>query len=224
MTIYYPSIPASTDNPSNSQGQIQTNFGTINTAFSVNHTPLTNSTNQGLHTFVGMPFLSSPPTTVPGEGAVYTESATGTQLAYVSDNNQTGSPSAVPDVYQLTRTIHASYPSFGSYGAFGTVTTNYTMNAGWTFLPGGLLLQYGSVVSNLATPQIKPDTIVVTFPVVFTTANVIPTISQICKAAGTGEDDVASIVNTTISATGFTVNYSVQTSAYVGFTWFAIGV
>lgn len=66
MSSYFPAIPAATDDPSSSQSQIQTNFGSINTQFSIDHVPLTSGTNQGYHTKVTFsqvqadPALSSP--------------------------------------------------------------------------------------------------------------------------------------------------------------------
>lgn len=113
--------------------------------------------------------------------------------------------------------------SFSGFGAFGTVTANYAQLAGWTYLPGGMVFQYGQVLSTLGTPQISPSTIAVTYPVVYSTSNILISITPICKSGGTSTVHVASLQSGTVSTTGFTCNYDSSSTAYVGFTWTAIG-
>ena len=59
---YYPDIPLDTDDPSDSQGLILSNFSTLNQQFSIDHIPLTDSTNNGFHTKI-----SYVPGGVPGD-------------------------------------------------------------------------------------------------------------------------------------------------------------
>jgi len=117
----------------------------------------------------------------------------------------------------------ASTASFSGFGAFGTVTANYQQSAGWTYLPGGMMLQYGSVTSTLGTPQISPSTINVTFPVTYSTSNIVVTITPICKSGGTSQVHVASVQQGTVATNGFTCNFDSSTTSYIGFTWTAIG-
>ena len=63
---YFPTIPAATDDPSVSQSSIQTNFGTINTAFALNHVALGTGGSAGKHNFVEMPNQSSTPVSAGG--------------------------------------------------------------------------------------------------------------------------------------------------------------
>jgi len=157
---YLPNIPAATDKPSTSQGQIQGNFQAINTAFALNHVSLGTGAAAGKHNFVEMPNQLATPTTVSGEGTLYTLSVTSapfaaqSQLAYVSDNNPT-------EIYQLTRGIHSKFSLFSTNTKYDTIA-GIDFFGGWTFLPGNLLLQYGTVTC--------PSGTVVPFPVTFTMA------------------------------------------------------
>lgn len=90
MPSYF-DTPGANDNPSQSQSEIQTNFSTINTDFSVNHIPF-GTTNEGKHSFVEMPALLSDAITSAGEGAIYTLDAgggLGPQLYYRLQSNGT---------------------------------------------------------------------------------------------------------------------------------------
>lgn len=154
MSGYLPTIPQPTDLLSNSQGQILNNFNILNTAFGKNHTPFATAENQGKHTFVEMPKLSTQPTlTVPatlaGEGSLFTIGVNYTNPA-VTVTELYYTPDASGNAYQLT-----SCPSATNFAA----VTN-----GWTFLPGGLLLQYGQVSSPGTSGQI-------TFPLAFPSNN-----------------------------------------------------
>ena len=87
----YQLIPQPNDLLSNSQGDILNNFTVANTSFGINHYSFTDvSGASGKHKFVEMP-INTPPTTIVGEGAVYTSSsATGSpptpQLIYRKEN------------------------------------------------------------------------------------------------------------------------------------------
>lgn len=221
---YIPNIPNGPNNPSNDQPNMQINTNSINSWVDIDHFGF-NDNAGGLHQFVRM-FIESGsgalPVTVANEGTIYPKIVSGTtQMFYSPDNSN--------DEYQMTRAIHASFNSFGGFGSFGTVTANYAQTAGWTFLPGafstgGLLYQYGSVISTRGTKQINPSTIVVTFPVTFSTSNIVIQITPICKSGGTSDSHTASLQQGTVSTTGFTCNFDSSTTSYVGFTWTAIGV
>ena len=122
---YDTNIPRATDNLNVSQGDIQGNFLTANTIMAINHYPFDNtSADKGKHKFVDMPILAALPSIASGDGGLYTKTVSSqSQLFYAADGNITE--------YQMTRVIPASV------GTFAT-------NPGWTFLPGGLIMQYGS--------------------------------------------------------------------------------
>jgi len=220
LISYNLGIPSAPHNPSIDQPDMKDNNDAVPQIIAVDHIGF-NVNNSGLHRQVRMP-VESIPTVQAGFGGVYVNTAISASPLTESDLFYTPDASALS--YQLTRTITGSFTSFAGYGAFGTVTVNYAQNAGWTFLPGGMLFQYAQVLSTLGTPQISPSTIVVTFPVPFTTSNVVVSVSPICKAAGTSETHVPSVKNGTITNTGFICNWDTSTTSYVGFTWTAIGV
>lgn len=96
---YNPNIPQANDDPQQSQGQLLNNFGTINSKFSINHNPYTNSANPGFHTKINFaavlaadPNLSSP------QSSLYPKNqlSTNTTELYFQNNN------TAVDVKQLT--------------------------------------------------------------------------------------------------------------------------
>jgi len=118
MSTYTSNIPQPGDNPSQSQDQILQNFQSISTNNSVNHVQF-NDPDQGKHKFLQMPEQGSPPTTAANEAGFYSQesSLTGmTELVFRRESN--GSE------IEFT----------GFQGA-----TN-----GWTRLPSGILLKWGT--------------------------------------------------------------------------------
>ena len=190
---YAPNIPAANDNPSVSQGQIQTNFGVLNTSNNVNHVTYS-TTGQGKHKFVEMPNQGSIPTPlVAGEGTIYTKSVGGvSQLFYTPDNSG--------NEYQLSRSVTADFPSLGA-------------NPGWTYLPGGLLLQYGTVTSPGGSGTI-------TFPVPYT--NIPYSVTFGLQRASGSSAHVFYVVTGTLGTGGFT--YNSDTTGSVAMYWMALGV
>lgn len=113
---YNSDIPQSTDDPSQSQGQIVANFQELNTFLSVNHVAL-NDSDQGKHNFLNLPEQSSAPATAANEGGLYTKEVSGaTQLFYRDESSGTER--------QITNAF--------------TAATNGTLT-----IPGGLLIQWG---------------------------------------------------------------------------------
>lgn len=135
---YDPNIPSGTDLISVSQGQIQQNFQAINTAWNVNHEEF-NLANAGKHPFVEFPIQSADPGGAVSEWTLFSKTnvAGNNELFYKRDNEATA--------YQLS----------------GTNPTRATK--GTTFLPGGLLLQWGAEAT-------VADNQVYTFNVAFTAA------------------------------------------------------
>ncbi len=193
--VYLPLKPASGDNLSVSQGDIQQNFQTANTVMSINHYPFDDVTaNKGKHKFVDMP-VGALPTIGSGDGGLYTKAVTAiSQLFYTQD--------ASGNEYQLSRVIPASFATFST-------------NPGWTFLPGGLLMQYGSKLANTGSPNGS-----VTFPVAFTAT---PYSVQITVLENSNSRTL-SHVNTLTNA-GFTcyIQDSGGSSIANTFYWIAVG-
>ena len=122
---YQAGIPLPGDKLNKSQNDIKNNFTSCDGSFNLNHFGFSTLGGQaGKHKFVEMP-VQTKPSIVGGEGALYTKTSGQTQLFYTSDNS-------TPQEYQMTRVIDASIARFAN-------------NPGWTFLPGGLILQWGFV-------------------------------------------------------------------------------
>ena len=100
---------------------IQTNFGTIDTAFAVNHIDY-GTTGQGKHILVTMPVNASPTPTLSGEMSLFTQLVSGTPQMFIQQ--QTGG--AVINFTQYINTagvdISTTLPS-GLKIKFGTATT-----------------------------------------------------------------------------------------------------
>lgn len=125
---YNASIPQATDDPTISQGQLLTNFGVLNTDFSVNHQPFTSGNNPGLHTQINFPIaLSGDPGLTSPQSSIYPKTSGGnTQLFYQNDSS-----SSYPTVVQLTGLPIVTTTS----GA-----TGYGFQSPW-----GLIFNFGSL-------------------------------------------------------------------------------
>ncbi len=78
------------------------------------------------------------PTRLGRNGTLYTKQiSSASQLFYTPDNTT--------NEYQMTKVDTANFSTFGT-------KTNYiapiTTEGGWTFLPGGLILQYGTIIGT----------------------------------------------------------------------------
>ena len=126
-STFNPLVPTGLVNLSTDYKNLQNNFQQLDTSFGKNHVKFSVTANNGKHTFIQMPTLGSEPSLPPGltsgDGTVFTNTTGEVNLFYTQG--------AAGNIYQMTRTSDASFASFA------------TENPGWTFLPGGLLLQYG---------------------------------------------------------------------------------
>lgn len=121
---FTPGIPSDGQSLGNSKPQVRGNFTVINDTMSINHVAM-NSLGAGKHKFLQMPEQGSAPTTISNEGSLYTKEAQGiTNLFWRQESN--GSE------IQLTNS--------------GISATN----RGYSFLPGGILIQWG-FQSNYST-------------------------------------------------------------------------
>lgn len=117
---YNPNIPQPTDAISDSQNDILDNFQSINTWVGVNHTGFDSPPNTGKHTVVEMPQQALATVTPVGEVAIEclasAYNANGPELVYLPENG----------------------------GARVEMTAGLKAANGWTFLPSGLLLKWGT--------------------------------------------------------------------------------
>lgn len=206
---YNPAIPNPTDKLSTSQGDLKTNFSSLNTIFGQDHYAY-DAVDGGKHQHVNMPVKSggTPPTTASGEGALYTVANSGTSDIYYCRDNET------TNVYRMSRIDNSKYAQFAT-------NTNYsgTLYGGWTFLPGGLLLQYGKDTSGSNSGNYNGT---ITFPKPFTTG----CYSVVCTAITTTNSRYTISTGTPgLSTVAYAlVNSSFNRTSGIDFSWWAIGV
>lgn len=134
---YTPNIPQAGETLGGTRSRINANFQFLNTAFSADHTPLTTS-NAGKHIFLHMPETTAA-STVANEGGLYTKVGTSpaeTNLFFRGESSGYE--------YPLTRVDSSNTSTFGNNGSYGSPPSGFTQTGGWTFLPGELILQYGT--------------------------------------------------------------------------------
>jgi len=148
---FNPNIPQPNDLLTDSQGDLLANNQQLDTSFGINHYAFSDLTaNNGKHKYVQMPVQSADPPLSAGVGVLWTlaDANGNSQLVYDQDLN------GAMRRMQLTAGTLAGTNNL----TFGENSTN-----GWTFLPGNLLLQYGSVSSPGGSGT-------VVFPIAFKTA------------------------------------------------------
>lgn len=185
---YNPNIPDAPNDPSDDQPLMKTNTNSINSWVAIDHYGFSNNSG-GLHKQVRMPKLNSIPTIGSATGCVYVKTVGSTsQLFYSQDGSG--------NEYQITL---VDTPNWATFSA---------VPSGWTFLPGGLVLQYGNALSTgSATP--------VVFPKAFTT--------QVCSLTATRRQSSSTAYGVgDITTVGFNFN-ATSSDAGVRFYWIAIG-
>lgn len=194
---YNPNIPRPDDLISESQGQILDNFGQLNTVFGQDHVKYDNATvgDRGKHNQSTYKQLSGDPATTADEMALYAkDDGSGNTRLFLKQETPTGT------VIQLS-------------GIDPQIADN-----GYTFLPGGLLMQWGF------TAEFSGASI----GVLFTTSHVdFP--NNLFNVSITPKRDFGSpgstygfyVANSGFSITGFTIR-NISGHTY-GFQWMAIG-
>lgn len=124
---YNINIPQPTDKLSQSQADILSNFQAINTLVSVNHGTF-GAADEGKHKFVQLPQQGSDTTTAAAEVALYAKNDTDT------GNTE----------------LFFRRPSNGA--VISTTAASFTAN-GWTMLPSGIMLQWGSATMGGGSSQ-----------------------------------------------------------------------
>lgn len=196
LIAYERDIPATANNPSVDQPDMKDNTNHIDDIIAVDHYSFNNN-NSGWHKQSTMPVLAAIPTKVAGQGVVYTKTANGaSNLFYAGDANT--------DEYQLTRTDTANFATFSTNAGAGL--------SGWTYLPGGVLMQWGGISASTDTA--------IAFPVPFS-SNVF----SIQVTPRVNSNSRIFLWVKTVSLTQFTP--AVRDSSGSGdtflFTWLAIG-
>lgn len=134
---YNNNIPQAGDKLKDSQPQIRDNFSSLDTYLNINHVAFTDA-NFGKHKWVNL-IQPVSPTSLVGEAVLYAKQADSQSEIYFRQDGST-------DEYRLTRAIHGATPM----ARFGQNVAGYVADhsGGWTFLPGGLILNYGSFTAT----------------------------------------------------------------------------
>jgi hypothetical protein len=130
---YQPRPLSSGDDLLNSRDQIRTNFEIIRDDFAENHIEY-NESGAGKHKFLQMPDQASAPTTAADELGLYSKDVSGVSNLFMRSETD-------GEEYQVSSVDDANFSLFGTNTTYGGAT----IRGGWTYLPGGLLMQYGAV-------------------------------------------------------------------------------
>ena len=201
---YTTNIPVSGDTLGGTRDRIRTNFQEIANVMAENHVAF-NDADEGKHKFLQMPVQAAAPATGASEAAFYVKDDGGGVAQFFVKGEQTGSE------YQITSIASGADAQIAEFGTF----TNYSgsFNGGWSFLPGGLLLQYGTVTTTGAITA-------VTFPKPFAAATT--PYSIMLTASGTANNDDVQTVNTGTPPTNTTFRIN-RTGSNRTLYWQAIG-
>jgi len=117
----YNDTPQATQQVDEAQPLIRTNFTTLQSAIGINHVVPFTAANYGKHKYVTFPEQATSPATLANEAALYTKQGTGavTQLFYRPENQ-----GVAGDEIELTYALKNQN--------------------GYTYLPSGLLLRWGT--------------------------------------------------------------------------------
>lgn len=201
-TQYQPGIPTGTVNLDQDYINIRNNFTQLNTTYSVDHVAYSVSENNGYHKDVHLIPVAAPPAATAAAGQVYTQSvndsiATDQILYYLTGGNRR---------VQLTRNFE---PVSGTTGK--------------TFLPGGLILQWG--FQTTATHFSTGDTGTITFPQPFPTACYLVWTQLMYTTNITQSTGATVSILRDPTPTDFTWNFSRNgPGQYTKFLWIALGI
>jgi len=207
MPTYQPGIPTGSVNLDVDYQNIQDNFQQLNVAYGVDHVPFSDISGippagiSGMHNVIHMTSQAAP-AAVSTAGQLFNTSnndgfSTDTSLFYLTANNKN---------IRLTNN-------------FVPVTANNTNRNGYTFLPGGVILQWGFKAGSAAnTVAVAFATDNINFPNACFNVNIIP----IRAASSPGSDFSTVVVTGSVSATGFTIG-NVGSHTMAGWYWQAIG-
>jgi hypothetical protein len=211
---YTQNIPNPPNNPSTDVPNMQTNTNSVFSWPLVDHYGYEDTNNYGgWHKQITLVSLGNNPTLPPlttGNAELYTNTV---PTAGGEKTELFFTPDTTGNVYQMTRTSSVYYASFANDAQYAQTPPVATQFGGWTFLPGGLLLQYGSEENLTATGTIK-------FPRPFNTGpyNIQLTLNALTDTFSSNTIYVIGDPTTTSFNWGFT-----GTTSYDAFNWLAIG-
>lgn len=183
---YQTNKPEPTDFLSQSAADIQGNFSVANTIMAIDHYPFDNlSTSKGFHKQIRLPELGAAPATGTNIGAVYTKEAQAITNLFFKQEGGTE--------IQLTNVAPSNAAN------------------GYTFLPGGLLIQWNQSTINLG------GNTTINFPITFSAACYSVVVTPIRNASNV---DIVYVVS---QAAGSFVVRNTSGSAITQCNWIAIG-
>lgn len=188
---YVPRPDAAGDTLSKSRNPIRTNFIILEDRFNENHVDLDGGAGGGKHSFLQMPEQAAAPTTAANEAGFYTAVANTVSQLFMRRESDGAS-------LQLT--------------ASDVTDATAQATSGYSCLPGGLLIQYGSIGS-----QTTSSTRTIIFPRTF---NIKPYAVVMSPFKSGNVSTMDSYVQTT-SSSQFTIR--VGTAHSWDFFWIAIG-
>lgn len=206
---FTPNLPATGQSLGFTKTPIKDNFAVIRSTIATNHYDV-NDPLAGKHKFSVYPSQGTDPVTTTTEAAIYTKTLGQVNAVFRSQD----SAGAGGKVYQLTRAIDGSFASFGTNNAYGTPPATFTQTGGWTFLPGGLLLQYGfyGKAGSLGSSG------TIQFPIPFTN----PPFSTVASLKRSSSGNQAYSISSTPTTTQF--QFLSESSGSDGIYWYAVGV
>ena len=212
---YFKNIPASNHNPSVDQPNMRTNTNSTSDLINEDHYTF-GVANGGFHKQARIPVLAAIgnlSARIPNSGTIWTKKDISTGVT--TESNLHFVPDTGTDDYQMTRTITGSYARFAVGAQYqAAVGATPALFGGWTFLPGGLLLQYGTLAhtTNVETT--------ITFPVPFSST---PFSINANGIIGAFDPNTRSTIGIrTVTATSF-VARTTTNNELQGIYWMAIG-
>lgn len=205
MSTYTPSIPQPSDIPANSQSQILGNFTSIDdgtNGFARNHVTYTNATvgQRGKHNIVELVQQAAIPSGLASmENTYYAKSFTSGRGTPFTQTETYMTRGASGIEIQMTAGKNSELPDFTTPGGSTPII-------GATFLPGGLLLQFGSRNATFAPAAI-------TFPAEFLDNNIVITL---------GSNGQTTPIWSGVTSTGFNVSFRGPADSGT-IDWMAIG-
>ena len=218
---YLPGIPTASERLRDSQPQIQANFASIMSVLDANHVDFLDPNNAGFHNFLSM---------VPQSNLVANQpvAPTGGMVIYNAIPNKVADvnfPVTVP-------TSELNLIRFGSVAIVPFTASILSVNAtpgnvssGWTYLPSGILMQWGSTSGGALAGNAWT---LITFPMAFPNACFSISVSPkvITPQPSNAQTTTLIDLNSTWTAANFYV-FNRRTDAGFGYasdcTWFAIG-
>lgn len=147
---YTDNIPAGGNDPSADRPLMTENFNSIDGLIGEDHVTFNND-NGGFHNQIRMPTMISMPSPsirISNSTTQYSKVINGGSNLFMTNGQSVNE-------YQLTRVDNTNFPTFAQ-------------NPGWTFLPGGLIFQYGMGTSSTTIPTTNANA-VITYPFPYTT-------------------------------------------------------